>query len=96
MNNTKEFKLINGIFKPEDASQLIRNFYAEKVRYHNRQLLHMLETQKGDAHSIELKIAELEASSQAIGKLLSSFSNADSLVEVKGAIAITIHQQVTA
>ena len=90
MKTTKEFKLINGQFNAADAGAIIRNFYNEKVRYHNRQLLYMMESKQGDQKTVESKIAELEANSIDIADYLEN--NTHGLVEVHGSIAITINR----
>ncbi|MCJ8209583.1 hypothetical protein MUY27_07670 [Mucilaginibacter sp. RS28] len=92
MESSKEFKLINGTFKPADAGALIRNFYSEKIRYHNRQLLYMIETQQGDRSQVEAKIAELESTRQDISIFLETKAQEDSFVEVKGSISITFNR----
>ncbi|WDF56164.1 hypothetical protein [Mucilaginibacter sp. KACC 22063] len=91
MKTTKEFNLIHGDFKPADAESLIKTFYNEKIRHHNCQLLHMMESDKGDQHPVLSKIAELECTSRQIREFLQHSSSNGNTVHVTGNILITVN-----
>ncbi|MFD2146145.1 hypothetical protein [Mucilaginibacter antarcticus] len=90
MQTINSFPLITGTFKIADAKSIINTLYNEKILYHNRQLMQILECNEGDVAEVEQKIAELEATRNAIAKFLLIGKN-DTLVQVKSEIQINFY-----
>ena len=56
MEEIKVFKLMDGDFKISEAQNIILNFYGEKIKFHNRQLLNMKLKNDDQTNLIELRI----------------------------------------
>ena len=93
MKITDNFKLISGLFTTADADAMIKSFYAEKIRHHNRQLLKIMETNKGDREAVEAKLTELHATSNKVSAFLKMHQNNGRLVGINGSIEVTIDSE---
>ncbi len=81
MENRK-FDLISGQFTIEEAQELIRNLYTDKVNFHEKRKFIQWETNQGDSEKNTLKIAKLK---QDLKDLLGKIEN---LAEYKSTLNI--------
>jgi hypothetical protein len=85
MENVQKFTLIDGVFSPSDARELLLTLYNDKIRYHNRQLLAKKEKATGYADE-EKKIAHLTDLRDSVMTFLGVD---DPSVTINGVITIT-------
>ncbi len=91
MEENQIFKLMEGEFKISEAQNIILNFYAEKIKFHNRHLLQMKLKNDAQTHQIEMKLQQLISSRDSVIDLLNKHINSNQTVTVKADIALSFN-----
>ena len=93
MKSKHEFKLIDGTFKPIDASKILMGIIFHKINHHNLEILTSIEHNNGDtSHSVK-RIKELEESSKVLRKVLDKASRRGYQISIEGKINLTFTKQ---
>jgi len=93
MEEIKVFKLMDGDFKISEAQNIILNFYGEKIKFHNRQLLNMKLKNDDQTNLIELKLSQLIKDRDGVIDFLNKHTSTNSIVKVKSEIELTFDTQ---
>ena len=90
MPEQQKYQIISGLFKSCEALSIIMSFYNHKINFHNIQLLTAMERNEANISQIEMKIKELQNTSDEIKKVLTTGVDRDQPVQVKSFIEISI------
>ncbi len=93
MKNKHDFKLIDGTFKPMDASKILMGIIFHKINHHNLEMLSIIEHHNGDTSHSAKRIKELEETSKALRKVLDKAAKEGLHVSIKGKIELTFSEQ---
>lgn len=86
----QSFKLIEGVFEPSEAVDVLFSVLGDKIRYHNIQILSIQERFNGDTSRSEKRLQELKKSKKDITKLILHARDQNCEVEILGNIQITL------
>lgn len=90
MENSYEFKLVQGSFKPEEAGRVLLSLLQNKISYHNMEALSTQIRFGGDVSRSEKRIKELEEISESLTAFLTEAGHHDKMLLVEGTFAIKV------
>jgi hypothetical protein len=93
MKSKHEFKLIDGTFKPIDASKILMGIIFHKINHHNLEILSTIEHHNGDTSHSAKRIKELEETSKALRKVLDKAAKNGQSVSIKGTINLILSEE---
>jgi hypothetical protein len=93
MKNKHEFKLIDGTFKPIDASKILMGVIFHKINHHNLEMLSIIEHHNGDTSHSAKRIKDLEETSKALRKVLDKAAKDGLHVTIKGTIVLSFSEE---
>ena len=90
MQNLKEFKLIDGVFTPAEATQVLTALLNYKVDYHNREdFSNHIRFNKDPEHSTS-RIEQLVQSKKDLDTFLDQLNEQNLQLKIDGTITITV------
>jgi hypothetical protein len=70
VNSVQSFKLIEGIFEPSEAADVLFTILDDKIRFHNIQILSIQERFNGDTRNSQRRLNDLKESKKKIANLI--------------------------
>ena len=89
MITKEQFKLIDGIFTPSEASRLLLSLVQRKIDYHRMEKLSNEERFGGDTAPTESRLRDLTALHASLKEYLALAAESHQTLEIKGRIEIT-------
>lgn len=90
MKDTHQFQLIDGTFRPEDASRVLLSLVDRKMDYHRAEKFSNEERFGRDSSHSEKRLGELARLKEALSDLLASAETGRQNVAISGRIEITL------
>ncbi len=90
MNNTQQFKLIDGTFNAPEAAQILLSLVKSKIDFHNLQKVSNEERFGVDLARSDQRLAELRQLHETLKSICASAGKNGQRVQVDGHIAITL------
>ena len=91
---TRDYKLISGVFSPEDAQQVLLSLIDFKIRFHRLKNWSQEERTGTTDISAELRIAELTRSKAELSALIEQVMESDQQLSVNCDISINLAPSV--
>lgn len=88
MENSHEFKLVQGSFSPEEAGRVLLSLLQNKISYHNMEALSTQIRFGGDVSRYEKRIAELIAISESLTNFLTEAGHDGKMLQIEGTFTI--------
>ncbi len=92
INKTRSFKLIEGVFGPAEAADILFSIVNDKIKFHNIHILSIKERFNGNTEVSERRLKELKISKKNIAKILSEALELGYDVEINSDIEITLRK----
>lgn len=86
---TRDYKLISGVFSPEDAQQVLLSLIDYKIRFHQLKNWSQEERLGATDISAELRIAELSRTKADLGALIQQLMESEAPLSVSCNISIS-------
>lgn len=90
MNTTQRYTLLNGIFSPDEARQVLLSLVKSKIDFHNMEKLSNEERFGRDIAHSERRLAELRQLHETLRTTCQSAADTARRVQVNGWIEITL------
>ena len=90
MNNQQQFQLIDGVFTPAEASQVLLSLVKSKMDYHRMEKLSNEERFGGDTTHSERRLRDLAHLHASLKEYLILAADSNQTLEIKGFIEIKI------
>ncbi len=94
-NPSKEFSLINGSFKPEDAIEILCEAFTNKIKFHTLQAFSKRMRGEDGAEVHEARIAELNSTLENVKQLLENSKRENRNVAINCMVSVTIESDKT-
>ena len=88
MEKVSQFKLIDGVFSPEDAREILFVLINSKINFHQMEKFIITEKTSGDVSYSENRILQLKAVHQSIKELLEQSKIDGKQLQINGSIEI--------
>ena len=88
MKENKEIKLVNGIFSPEEAKEVLYKLINSKIKYHQLEKFSSTERNMGDVNFSEDRINQLEVSKSVIDSQIEFAQKANKSIKIDGTIVL--------
>ena len=88
MENQKEFKLVKGVFSPEEAKEVLFKLGNSKIKYHQLEKFSLAERNAGDVNYSEERIHQLESSKNQIENQINLAQKENKSIKIDGTIVI--------
>lgn len=88
MKNHNQILLIEGMFKPEEAREILTNLLSAKIRFHQLKNLSSIEKNGTDDPVSKARIPELEESLEKVISLIANAANNHTALKIHSEIAI--------
>lgn len=88
MENSYEFKLVEGSFTPEEAGRVLLSLLQNKISYHNMEALSTQIRFGGDVSRYERRIEELKKISESLIVFLTEAGHHEKTLLIEGTFAI--------
>lgn len=93
MKETSTYKLIKGVFTPQDAAHILLEMINNKINYHNLRVFSMKERFNEDSSHSDKRIEELKLLAKQLRKTLESVEQDNQLVEIDCTINLIINNK---
>lgn len=91
MKNTNEFKLIQGVFTPDEGKEIVMNAFIQKINFHqNKNFSSMERFGNEDVSSIK-RIPELKISINKLSELIKIAKQNNQMLEITSEIIIKLY-----
>lgn len=94
MNNTEKITLINGVFKQEDAKEILMNVFNEKIKFHDLKQFSMLVCSGKEDEAIKKRLLELKESINKINDIILSAKAENKFITIQADVNISFCDQV--
>ena len=88
MENSYEFKLVQGSFSPEEAGRVLLSLLQNKISYHNMEALSTQIRFGGDVSRYERRIEELKEISESLTDFLTEAGHQKKALLIEGTFTI--------
>lgn len=93
MENHNEFKLVKGIFSPEDAKEVLFKLVNSKIKFHELEKFSITERNMGDIDYSEERIHELEAAKIQIEEQIALAQKENRAIKIDGTIVLELMEK---
>lgn len=93
MKETSTYKLIKGVFSPQDAIHILMEMINNKINYHNLKVFSMKERFNEHSSHSDKRIEELKLLAKQLRKTLESVEEDNQLVEIDCTINLTVSKK---
>ena len=90
MKNTKEMKLIDGHFSPDEAREIVMNVFLSKIKFHQNKNFSSEERFGNEDVNAVKRIPELKKSMIAISELIDSAKQNNETLELTSQVKIQV------
>lgn len=94
--NTKEIKLIEGVYNPEEAAEILFTVVNDKIKYHNIQINSCIERNTIGVEHSENRLVELAVAKEKISDLVNEAREKGAHLELSGEIKVNLRVNETA
>ncbi|MFT5754551.1 MAG: hypothetical protein ACI9FW_000450 [Flavobacterium sp.] len=88
MENQKEFKLVKGVFSPEEAKEVLFKLVNSKIKIHQLEKFSLAERNIEDLNHSEERIHQLESSKTEIEKQINLAQKENKSIKIDGTIVL--------
>lgn len=94
MENQNEFKLVKGVFSPEDAKEVLFKLVNSKIKFHQLEKFSLTERNMGDSDYSEARIYQLEASKIKIEEQIALAQKENKAIKIDGTIVLELTDKI--
>ncbi|MDC6365444.1 MULTISPECIES: hypothetical protein [Flavobacteriaceae] len=88
-NNVDSFLLIEGVFSPSEAADVLLSLLNDKIKFHSVQLLHLNDSNHIDISNSKNRIQELKSAKEKITNIILNARDQGSNLKIHSTIEIT-------
>lgn len=88
MENSYEFKLVQGSFSPEEAGRVLLSLLQNKISFHNMEALSTQIRFGGDVARYERRIKELKEIGESLTAFLTEAGHQEKTLQIEGTFTI--------
>ncbi|TPN87223.1 hypothetical protein [Aquimarina algicola] len=89
-NTKKKIKLVEGVFSPVDAADVLLSLIADKIRHHNCQIISVKERFNEDTSHSEQRVLELKEEKNKIKDIIIKARDEGYEIKINGTIEIEL------
>ena len=86
----EQIKLVEGVYSPVNSADVLLSLIADKIKFHNLQILTIKDENDPRVAHAEVRIAELKASRDLVTKLIIKARNEGLVMKIDGTIHIEL------
>lgn len=94
MENHNEFKLVKGVFSPEDAKEVLFKLVNSKIKFHQLEKFSLTERNMGDVDYSEERIHQLEVSKIQIEEQIALAQKEKKAIKIDGTIVLELTDKI--
>ena len=94
MENQNEFKLVKGVFSPEDAKEVLFKLVNSKIKFHQLEKFSLIERNIGDVDYSEERIHQLEATKIQIEEQIALAKKQNKAIKIDGTIVLELTEKI--
>lgn len=88
MNQNSDFKLIKGVFAPEDAKEILFKLINSKIKFHQLEAFSNAERNVGDVSYSENRLIALEQMKEQIEERINEAYKNNKVLDIDGTISL--------
>lgn len=91
MENTNEFKLIQGVFTPDEGKEIVMNAFIQKINFHQNKNFSSIERFGSEDVNAIKRIPELKISMDTFLELIETAKQSNQMLEITSDVIIKLY-----